>query len=119
MLRRLATRTMSIAPDRSIQGPTAQSITNKIRASFPDLSHFALFNDSYKHAGHQGIADSNNRTESHFRLELASDRFLGMNLPSRHRLVYGLLAEELGPGRVHALQLTTRTLEEHKARSSR
>ncbi|QLL34123.1 hypothetical protein HG536_0F04490 [Torulaspora globosa] len=116
MLRRLATRTMSTPPNRSIQGPIAQSITKKIHDNFPDLSHFELFNDSYKHAGHHGIADSANRIESHFRLELASDKFCGMSLPSRHRLVYGVLAGELGADRVHALQLTTRTLDEHKRR---
>lgn len=120
MLRRLATRmSMSTAPDRSTSGPIAQSITSKIRARFPDLSHFALFNDSYKHAGHHGIADSANRIESHFRLELATDAFSGMNLPARHRLVYGVLADELGPNRVHALQLITRTHQEQKARNAR
>lgn len=121
MLRRLAIRSvnsMSIAANRSIEGPIAQSISQKIHANFPDLAHFQIFNDSYKHAGHQGIADSSNRIESHFRLEIASDKFSGMSLPKRHRLIYGLLSDEMGEGQVHALQLTTRTIEEHRRRLS-
>ncbi|SCU78924.1 LADA_0A08592g1_1 [Lachancea dasiensis] len=109
------TRQMSLAANRSIEGPIAQSITKKVRTKFPDLTHFALFNDSYKHAGHHGIAEAENKIESHFRLEIVSDGFQGLTLPKRHRLVYNLLDVELKEG-VHALQLQTRTPAEHAKR---
>lgn len=115
MFLRLAIRTMSdlkVPLNRSIEGPIAQSITRKVHENFPDLTHFTIFNDSFKHAGHHGIADSDNRIESHFRLEIASNKFEGLTLPKRHRMVYKLLENEMGEGQVHALQLTTRTTAE-------
>ncbi|SCU96130.1 LAMI_0F05314g1_1 [Lachancea mirantina] len=106
-----AFRYMSVAANRATEGPVATSISNKIRTSFPDLKHYAIYNDSYKHAGHRGMAEADNRTESHFRVEIVSDKFKGLTLPKRHRLVYTLLGEEFENG-LHALQLTTRTVEE-------
>ncbi|CUS20839.1 LAQU0S01e15786g1_1 [Lachancea quebecensis] len=115
LLRRLA-RSMSTAANRSTSGPIAQSITSKVRQQFPDLQHFALFNDSYKHAGHHGMAEAENRIESHFRIEVVSDAFQGLTLPKRHRLIYTLLNEELQKG-VHALQLQTRTPAEQERKN--
>ncbi|CEP64875.1 Bol1p LALA0_S14e01244g [Lachancea lanzarotensis] len=110
MLRQIV-RQMSTASNRSIEGPIAQSINRKVRGRFPDLQHFALFNDSYKHAGHHGMAEAENKIESHFRLEIVSDGFQGLTLPKRHRLIYNLLEDELHSG-LHALQLQTRTSSE-------
>ncbi|SCU79896.1 LAME_0B00848g1_1 [Lachancea meyersii CBS 8951] len=105
---RQAFRQMSVAANRSVEGPIAQCIDRKIRQKFPDLQHFALFNDSYKHSHHHGMAEAENKIESHFRLEIVSDGFQGLTLPKRHRLIYSLLDAELQNG-VHALQLQTRT----------
>ncbi|SCU82253.1 LAFA_0C10066g1_1 [Lachancea sp. 'fantastica'] len=110
MLRQVV-RQMSSAANRSIDGPIAQSINRKVRERFPDLQHFTIFNDSYKHASHHGMAEAENKIESHFRLEIVSDGFQGLTLPKRHRLIYNLLEDELQNG-VHALQLQTRTLSE-------
>lgn len=106
---------MSVAANKSIEGPLACRIASKIRLKFPAMTHFAMYNDSYKHAGHHGIADAAEKIESHFRLEIISDEFQGMPLPKRHRLVYSILDEELKSG-VHALQLTTRTVAEQSKR---
>lgn len=114
---RVIARQMSVAANRSIDGPIAQSIRTKIQSNFPDLSHFEMFNDSYKHSGHHGIRDADNKIESHFRLEIVSGLFKGKSLPMRHRMVYGLLKDELDRG-VHALQLTTRTPEEHSKKQA-
>lgn len=56
--------------------------------------------------------------ETHFRLYIVSNAFQGKMQPARHRLVYGLLKEELAQqGGIHALQLTTRTeVEEERLR---
>ena len=41
-----------------------------------------------------------------------SEAFAGMNMVARHRLVYGLLDQEIKDG-VHALSLKTKTRFEH------
>lgn len=117
MLNRGFFRRMSNLANRSIEGPIAQSIKSKVEKGFPDLKHFQIFNDSYKHSSHHGMRDAENKIESHFRLEIVSDLFKGKSLPIRHRMVYRMLNEEIGNG-VHALQLTTRTEEEHKKRTA-
>ena len=49
-------------------------------------------------------------TETHFRLEVVSEKFDGLGQLKRHRMVNGLLKEELeAVGGVHALQLKTKT----------
>lgn len=116
MLRIIGRAMSSFAANRSIDGPIAKSIVTKIQERFQDLQHFAIYNDSYKHAGHHGIAEADNKIESHFRLEIVSDEFKGMTLPKRHRLVYSILDEEL-KGDVHALQLTTRTAAEQSRKN--
>ena len=56
---------------------------------------------SHKHAGHSGWREGG---ETHFEVRLRAARFAGMSRVARHRLVNGILAEELAGG-VHALQL--------------
>jgi BolA protein len=51
--------------------------------------------------------------ETHFRVVITSEAFKGKMQPARHRMVYGLLKEEMQrEGGIHALQLRTRTVEE-------
>lgn len=51
--------------------------------------------------------------ETHFRLEIVSGAFAGLRQLQRHRLVNGILKEELEMvNGVHALQLKTKTPEE-------
>jgi|GEM_PF-31173 BolA protein len=67
-----------------------------------------VIDESARHAGHAGAPEGG---ESHFRLEIVSAEFAGKSRVERQRLVYALLAAELG-GPVHALSLVTRTPEE-------
>jgi BolA protein len=55
--------------------------------------------DSHLHAGHAGARPGG---ESHFTVEIVSERFAGLTRVARHRLVNEALAEELA-GPVHAL----------------
>ena len=51
--------------------------------------------------------------ETHFSLTIISDAFRMKTQPTRHRMVYALLKDELQmEGGIHALQLKTRTLDE-------
>ena len=52
-------------------------------------------------------------SETHFRVVITSEAFKGKMQPARHRMVYGLLKDEMSQqGGIHALQLRTRTKEE-------
>jgi BolA-like protein 1 len=58
--------------------------------------------------------------ETHFRVVITSEAFKSKMQPTRHRMVYALLKEEMArEGGIHALQLRTRTLEEETKQSER
>ena len=67
-----------------------------------------IINESHLHAGHSGSPGTG---DSHFRVEVVSARFTGLNRLERQRLVYKTLADEMA-GPVHALALSTLTPEE-------
>jgi stress-induced morphogen len=77
--------------------------------------------DSAHHAGHVGIQASASQGElgqTHFSVLLVCEAFRGMTRVSRSRAVHAALAEEFGDveaGGMHALALTLRTPEEHRA----
>jgi len=58
---------------------------------------------SHLHAGHAGWRPGG---ETHFKIKVASARFVGKGRLERHRMVYALLADEIAEG-VHALQIET------------
>ena len=60
--------------------------------------------ESHRHAGHSGWREGG---ETHFRIDVASARFIGKGRIERHRLVYALLGQEIAAG-VHALALNTK-----------
>ncbi|KDP32627.1 hypothetical protein JCGZ_13177 [Jatropha curcas] len=68
---------------------------------------------SYQHAGHAGVRGSDG--ETHFNLRVVSKEFEGKSLVKRHRLIYGLLQEELQSG-LHALSIVAKTPAEVDAR---
>lgn len=102
------------ALNQRIDGPVITSVRETIIDSLPGLFNLTIFNDSYKHEGHHGVAESANKTESHIRLEIISDDFKGLNLPSRHRMIYKLLDNDMKKFNIHAVQLNTKTIEESK-----
>lgn len=61
---------------------------------------------SYQHAGHAGVRGSDG--ETHFNVKVVSREFEGKSLVKRHRLIYGLLQEELETG-LHALSIVAKT----------
>ena len=70
--------------------------------------HLEVVNESHQHAVPAG-------SESHFKVVVVSARFEGKPLLARHRMVNGLLAEELR-GPVHALALHTYTEQDWRDR---
>jgi len=62
-----------------------------------------IINESELHAGHRSSPGTG---QSHFRILIVSDAFIGKSRVERHRVVNALLADELA-GRIHALALAT------------
>ena len=82
------------------------SMENRIREKLmvglqPD--RLDVVNESEKHAGHRSSPGTG---ESHFRVLVVSPLFAGQSRLQRHRMVNGLIAEELSGG-IHALALAT------------
>ena len=80
-----------------------------IRAALEALSPTALEirDDSHKHAGHAGARDG----RGHFTVRVISDRFEGLSLLKRHRLVYDALGPLMRTD-IHAMAIQVRTPEE-------
>jgi BolA protein len=72
-----------------------------------------VVNESHLHAGHAGSPGTG---ESHFRVLVVSEKFIGKSRVERHRMVNAALAAELRDG-VHALALTTLAPNEPVART--
>lgn len=83
-----------------MEKPVESSIRAKLREALNPL-HLEIINDSHMHAVPRG-------SETHFRVVVASQRFEGMSLIHRHRLVNDILQEELA-GPVHALSIQAKT----------
>ncbi|MCF8467573.1 MAG: BolA family transcriptional regulator [Sneathiella sp.] len=81
----------------------AKTIEDKLRKAFSP-SILRVVDESHLHAGHAGARPQG---ESHFRVEIVSDRFQGLSRVARQRAVYQVLAEELATD-VHALALDVR-----------
>jgi len=80
----------------------ASAIESKLTQAFQP-ERLVVEDQSHLHAGHAGARPGG---ESHFRVELVSARFAGLNRVARQRLVYDALAAELA-GPIHALALKT------------
>ena len=53
-------------------------------------------------------------TMDHLKVMVVSDAFHGKNLLDRHRLIYQALDAPMKDGRIHALELTAKTKDEHQ-----
>eukprot|EP00756_Hemistasia_phaeocysticola_P048781 Hpha_TRINITY_DN23186_c0_g1::TRINITY_DN23186_c0_g1_i1::g.29497::m.29497/K05527/bolA; BolA family transcriptional regulator, general stress-responsive regulator len=81
-------------------GAVEQGITAKLTAAFTP-THLCVLNESYKHNVPPGA-------ETHFKVIVVSERFDGVKLIERHRMINGCLEDEL-KGPVHALAITAKT----------
>ncbi len=83
--------------------PVEASITTALTEAF-EPRHLEVHNESRQHNVPPG-------SESHFKVVLVSDAFVGKRQVQRHQAIYGVLAEQLR-GPVHALALHTYSPEE-------
>ncbi|MFG1175620.1 transcriptional regulator BolA [Erwiniaceae bacterium CAU 1747] len=80
-----------------------EQIEEKLRTAFSPV-HLEVHDESYRHNVPAGA-------ESHFKVVIVSDSFIGQRFLARHRAIYGVLADELA-GSVHALALHSYTVKE-------
>lgn len=73
-----------------------------------DPSHLEVINESSNHNVPKG-------SETHFKVVMVSDKFAGLQLIQRHRLVNEILHEELA-GPIHALSLHLYTSQDWEKR---
>ncbi|KAI8647897.1 bola-like protein-domain-containing protein [Parasitella parasitica] len=92
--------------DSKEKGPIQLSIENKINEALQPTI-FEAVNESHLHAHHAAMKGNTNK-ETHFRLTIVSEEFKGKTLMQRHRLVYGLVDDELKNQGLHALTLKTK-----------
>ncbi len=52
-------------------------------------------------------------TMNHLKVSVVSAAFQGKNLLDRHRMIYQALDAPMKDGRIHALELTAQTQDEH------
>lgn len=74
-------------------------IEERLVAEFQPV-HIEVIDDSARHAGHAGARDG----AGHFRVRILAERFRGLAVLARHRLVYEAL-RSLIPGDIHALSI--------------
>ncbi|MEJ7927543.1 BolA family protein [Sphingobium sp. AN641] len=90
-----------------LKGPVARQIEERLRAALSP-QRLAVIDDSESHRGHAGHDGSG---ESHFTVEIVSDRFTGQSRVARQRLVNSALADLLRD-KVHALAIKARAPED-------
>ncbi|KAJ9072507.1 BolA domain UV induced protein Uvi31 [Entomophthora muscae] len=86
-------------------GPIHTAIEQKLTLELKPLK-LLIENESHKHASHSAMRGVDSK-ETHFKITVVSDLFQGKTLMQQHRLIYDILKEEMGDGKIHALSLKT------------
>jgi BolA family transcriptional regulator, general stress-responsive regulator len=68
-------------------------------------SEIRVDDESHQHAGHAGSRPGG---ETHFRIDVVSDRFVGKSRVERHRMVNELAADAFTSRGLHALAIRAR-----------
>lgn len=89
----------------SLLGTRGERIKEKLERELKPVE-LEVEDISYQHAGHMGVRGSDG--ETHFNLKIVSNEFEGKSLVKRHRMIYGLLQDELEGG-LHALSIISKT----------
>ncbi|XP_076136960.1 bolA-like protein 1 [Alosa pseudoharengus] len=100
-----SSRSLALSHHRPQMAPDpTRPVETSIRAKLTEAlqpAHLEVLNESHMHAVPPG-------SESHFRVLVVSERFEGLPLLQRHRLVNEALRDELS-SRVHALAIQAKT----------
>lgn len=85
---------------QNLLGPIGTILESKLNAAFQP-TRLEVIDESNQHHGHAGAHPSG---ESHFRVIIAAQAFMGKTRVAQHRLINQALALEL-KNRVHALAI--------------
>ncbi len=88
---------------------------NFIKETLTNLLNPIILNvtdESHLHAGHRG-GEVSGKGETHFSIEVVSEKFEGQPLIQRHRMINDSLKNEFETG-LHALSLKTKTPKEYE-----
>jgi len=78
----------------------ALRLTERLRSALQPLE-LQVVDDSHRHIGHAGAADG----RGHFSVHVVSDRFAGLSVVRRHRLIYDAVGDMLTTD-IHALAIS-------------
>jgi BolA protein len=98
---------MAVSKNRRSDMSVQANIVNKLRSHF-DTVELQVENESHMHS-----VPAN--SETHFKVLLVTDDFVGKRQVARHQSIYTLLSAEL-EGPVHALALHTYSVQEWQGR---
>jgi len=79
---------------------TVDLITQKLTAAFAPQS-LNVVDESHRHEGHAGARPGG---QTHFRVYIVSEAFKGKTRIERHRMINGILVDDLAGG-IHALAI--------------
>jgi len=82
-----------------VSASRAETIEARLRAAL-DPANLEVIDDSHRHVGHAGAADG----RGHFTVIVVSERFRGLPVVRRHRLVYEAVGDLMTTD-VHALSI--------------
>ncbi len=71
-------------------------------------STLEITDESHLHAGHHTNPGG---SETHLKITILSEKFSGLSLIARHRMVNDIIKDDLNSG-LHAIKLTTKTKSE-------
>lgn len=95
--------------------PVAGRIRRSLEEALAPLE-LDVIDESHKHAGHAHVVSRRGTAagtqETHFRIKVVSDRFSGKSRLDRHRTINALIADEIGPDKVHAIAIEARAPDE-------
>ena len=80
-----------------------EQLTQKIEAALSPV-YLSIVDETWKHAGHAGAIAG----KGHFTMHLVSEKFEGMMLLDRNRMIFGILKEEMATC-IHALSIRAQT----------
>ena len=92
----------------------AQEIEDILRKNL-NIIHLKLTDLSDRHIGHTG---HDGRGESHFKLLVVADDFLGLSRVQRHQKIYDLLSEYM-KNQIHALAIEAKISAEFQEKSTK
>ncbi|BGP53735.1 hypothetical protein JCM8202_005507 [Rhodotorula sphaerocarpa] len=95
-------------------GPVETAIREKLTTALQP-THLEISNDSAAHRHHAPMrAVGGGSGESHFTVRVVSEKFHGLRMIARHRLVNETLKDEFAAG-LHALSIKAKSPEEYEA----